>query len=82
MNYKKYISNYISNNTNNYIFICICIFLLFIISNYLFRTNNSEDFNSISEYPTKYIEDDCNIYLKSDNKVKPLDLISSSITFI
>ena len=35
MNYKKYISNY----TYKGIFICICILLLFIISNYLFRKN-------------------------------------------
>ena len=78
MNYKKYISNYISNNTYNCIFICICILLLFIISNYLFRTNNKEDFNSISEYPTKYIEDDCSIYLKSDLKGKNQDFCKNS----
>ena len=78
MNYKKYISNYISNNTYNCIFICICILLLFIISNYIFRTNNTEDFNSISEYPTKYIEDDCSIYLKSDLKGKNQDFCKNS----
>jgi len=62
MIYKNYISNY----TFKGIFICICILILFIISNYLFRKNNTENFNSISEYPAKYIENDCNIYLKSD----------------
>lgn len=78
MIYKKYISNYISNYTYNCIFICICILLLFIISNYLFRKNNTEDFNSISEYPTKYIEDDCNIYLRSDLKGKHQDFCKNS----
>lgn len=78
MIYKKYISNYISNYTYNCIFIVICILLLFIISNYLFRKNNNEDFNSISEYPIKYIEDDCNIYLKSDLKGKHQDFCKNS----
>ena len=78
MIYKKYISNYMSNYNFKCIFIFVCILLLFIISNYLFRTNNTEDFNSISEYPTKYIEDDCNIYLKSDLKGKNQDFCKNS----
>lgn len=67
-----------SNYNYKCIFIFVCILLLFIISNYLFRTNNKEDFNSISEYPIKYIEDDCNIYLKSDLKGKNQDFCKNS----
>jgi len=74
MNYKKYISI----STHNYIFICIGILLLFIIINFLFKKDNNENFNSISEYPKKFIEDNCNIYLKSYLKGKNSDFCENS----
>lgn len=74
MNYKKYISTY----TYNYIFICIGILLLFVMINFLFKKDNNENFNSISEYPKKFIEDDCKIYLESDLKGKEPDFCKNS----
>ena len=65
------------NINNKYIFICtiicICIILLFFISNHLFKKNQKENFSSISKYPKHFIEENCNIYLKSTLKEKDND---------
>ena len=74
MNYKKYISKY----SNSSIIICIGILLLFIIINFLLKKNNKENFNSISEYPEKFIEENCKIYLESDLKNKDPNFCQNS----
>ena len=46
--------------------------------NFLFKKDNNENFNSISEYPKNFIEDDCKIYLESDLKGRPRNFCKNS----